>query len=188
MTTFSTGYAIVSSDFKIADKHHEMPDDLEFPGDLKRLHSMLADDDLQVLARRTDDDFANPHNRPRMILSHSKTADHPLNTVQKNDHEVYVSRAQLLGNLNILDCLEKGVRLAVLGGQSIYTMFARDKLYDRFELTLARDVEIPDGHPIIDPELGQPHTVEDFANLLCLSVTDRHESDDHPLTYYTFGR
>jgi dihydrofolate reductase len=187
MTTINTGYAIVSADFKIADQDQEMPDALEFDGDMKRLRKMLTDEDLQVLARRTDDDFSNPDQRPRAILSRSKTTGQVFGVAKKSDYERYVSADQLQGILSILDTLDKPIRIAVLGGQSIYTMFTQNNLYDRFELTYARDARLPDGHPIVNPDLGQPSTPDEFANLLDLQITARRASDDHPLTYYTLS-
>ena len=144
------GYAIVSSDGRIADAEGMMPDTLKFEADQRFFERAMDEVDAVLHGRRSHEGHPNSHIRRRIVLTRKIAAiapdpDNPNCLLWNADGAPFEKACAALG-------LQSGV-IAVLGGPEAYGMFL-DIGYDAFHLTRAGKVKLPGGMPVFSQTRG----------------------------------
>ncbi len=137
------GYAVVSSDGRIADREGRFPADLRFDADQALFQQALDQADLTVLGRRTHEAAPNLHNRTRLVLSRGVEG-----LVEEDAHTLWLNPegtdlATVLGSL----ATDTGT-IVVAGGTAVYDLFAATLGYDAFFVSVAERVRLSEGAPI----------------------------------------
>jgi hypothetical protein len=132
------GFAIVSTDDRIADAAGAMPQALKNDADWTRFQAELDASAVTVLGRLGHEAHGNPRGRLRMVVSTSVA------TLERRADGWWWNPVGLPWEEAISRVLPDGGRVAVPGGQGVFDLF-RVIGYDEFHLTRAQDVRLPDG-------------------------------------------
>jgi len=138
------GYAIVSLDGMLADRHVHMPDSLKIEADQRQFESGLDAADLLVHGRHSHEGQPNSPQRKRLILTRRVAAiaedpGHPKAMLWNPAGVPFEDACRAMGVSN-------GV-VAVIGGTDVFGLFL-DIGYDAFHLSRAGKVQLPGGRPV----------------------------------------
>jgi hypothetical protein len=138
------GYAIVSADGMIADRHGHMPDGLKIDADLRFFGQGLDNSALVVHGRNSHERQAASHRRRRLIVTRSvpAIADHPRYPRAKLWNPAGLSFAEACKALAITTGTA-----AVTGGTEVFGVFL-DIGFDAFHLSCAAKVWFSGGRPV----------------------------------------
>ena len=136
------GYVIVSADGMLADARNVMPDELKFEGDKAFFTAALDRADLILHGRNSYEDQPNSPRRRRIILTRKVEAialdpANPKATLWNPSGASFEAACHHAG-------VDSGT-VAVIGGPGVFGMFM-DR-YDVFWLSVAPQVQLPDGEP-----------------------------------------
>jgi dihydrofolate reductase len=138
------GYAIVSLDGMLADRHVHMPDSLKIEADQRQFESGLDAADLLVHGRHSHEGQLNSPKRKRLILTRRVAAmaedpAHPKAMLWNPAGTPFEDACRAMG-------VTQGV-VAVIGGTDVFGLFL-DIGYDAFHLSRANKVQLPGGRPV----------------------------------------
>jgi dihydrofolate reductase len=149
------GYAIVSADGMIADRHGVMPDAIRNDADQRFLQSALDRAAVIVHGRHSHEGGPRAAKRKRIVLTRQVVSVAPdrrqPNAVLWNPDGAALKQA--IAALNV-----GSGPIAVIGGTEVFGRFL--PLYDAFHLTRAAHAHIPGGRPVF-PQADARTTPED---------------------------
>lgn len=126
------GFAIVSSNGYLADYRGDMSM-LAHDEDFKRLQERLSvPDTISVMGRVTHERHPNRQKRTRWILSRTIPTSEAANELFFDNHDLLLEKMK--------SCRDNAFH--VLGGGSFYHIFGLSKLYDEFNLSVRRDIQL----------------------------------------------
>lgn len=176
------GCVIVSADGNLADARGQMPSALIFPGDQRFFADRLDDADLIVHGRNSYEDQPQSPLRRRLVLTRRIGA---LEREPANERAFLWNPA---GASFDEACAFAGVTsgsVVVIGGPDIFSMFL-DR-YDRFWLSVAPRVHLPNGKPAFSGYPGRPP--QDILTLHGLTAGETHLLDaDEDVTVTEYRR
>jgi hypothetical protein len=151
------GHAIVSEDGMIADAHGTMPDALKVDADWRFFQAALDRAALVVLGRKGHANHPNPGRR-RLVLTRSvpRLEADPADQLAMFWNPEGAEIAVVLRELGVT-----AGTIAITGGTGTFDLF--EPYYDRFVLSEARRLSLPDGIPCFSK--GHPRFVLPGASL-----------------------
>ena len=165
------GYAIVSTDGRIADANGVMPDSLHFDADQRFLQTSLDRAAVVIHGRHSGEGGPRAAQRKRLIVTRQIAAVAP---APDNAKAMFwnPSGAPLEKALEALGVMDGTI--AVIGGPEVFSMFL--PLYNAFDLSRAGHVSIPGGLPVF-AEVGPNATPEDVLARHGLKPGTRRDLD-----------
>jgi dihydrofolate reductase len=149
------GYAIVSADGMIADRHGTMPDTIRNDADQRYLQAEMDRAAVVVHGRHSDEGGPRAADRKRVVLTRHVTSIapdplHPHALLWNPAGATFEEAIAALGAAN--------GTIAIIGGTDVFGLFL--PLYGTFHLTHAAHANIPGGRPVF-PEVGPRMTPQD---------------------------
>jgi len=165
------GYAIVSTDGRIADANGVMPDSLRYDADQRFLQSALDRAAVVINGRHSAEGGPRAAQRKRLIVTRqiAAVAASPDNTNALLWNPAGATLEKALEALGV-----KEGTIAVIGGPEVFSMFL--PLYDAFDLSRAARTTIPGGLPVF-AEVGPNATPEDVLARHGLKPGPRRDLD-----------
>ena len=165
------GYAIVSTDGRIADANGVMPDSLRYDADQRFLQSALDRAAVVINGRHSAEGGPRAAQRKRLIVTRqiAAVAASPDNTNALLWNPAGATLEKALEALGVVDGT-----IAVIGGPEVFSMFL--PLYDAFDLSRAARTTIPGGLPVF-AEVGPNATPEDVLARHGLKPGPRRDLD-----------
>jgi len=138
------GFAIVSADGMIADRHAEQPPALKLEADQRFFYGSLDKADAVVNGRHSNEGGPSAAQRPRLVLSRrvADIARDPGNDKAVLWNPAGASLEDAWGALGL-----SGGLLAVVGGTDVFGHFLEHG-YDAFHLSRAIHAHLPGGRPV----------------------------------------
>ena len=165
------GYAIVSTDGRIADANGVMPDSLRYDADQRFLQSALDRAAAVINGRHSAEGGPRAAQRKRLIVTRqiAAVAASADNTNELLWNPAGATLEKALEALGVVDGT-----IAVIGGPEVFSMFL--PLYDAFDLSRAARTTIPGGLPVF-AEVGPNATPEDVLARHGLKPGPRRDLD-----------
>jgi dihydrofolate reductase len=164
MTVAFIGYAIVSADGFIADANGRMPEVLCFEADWAYFRAAIRQTDLMILGRHTHELSPNLTNRPRLVASRGVRA-----VIQENASTWWANPKEMTPSSAVAVAVGTDATVMVAGGSGVYGWVLGEDGYDEFHLSIARQVVLGTGRPLLDEIDGLKEIVSVFkAKGLCL--------------------
>jgi dihydrofolate reductase len=138
------GYAIVTADGMLADRHGRIPPELKIDADQRFFEQGLEAADLIVHGKHSHEQQPHSHGRHRLVLTRTVAglAPHPSLPKAKSWNPAGASFAEACRAVGIAEGL-----VAVTGGTEVFGLFLAIG-YDAFHLSRVDSVRLPDGRPV----------------------------------------
>ncbi len=143
------GYAIVSADGFIADAAGRMPETLRFDADWTYFQAGLDAADLTLLGRHTHEAAPNPRGRRRLVVSRGVRA-----VIREDERTWWANSEDVMPRSAVAAAIGTRVTVAVVGGTGVFGWILDDAGYDEFHISVAHDVSLGAGRPLLDGVRG----------------------------------
>lgn len=173
MTITFNGYAIVSADGFIADSSGRMPEAICFEADWAYFRGAIRRADLMILGRHTHELSPSLTNRPRLVASRGVRA-----VIQENATTWWVNPKEVTPTSAVAVVAGSEAKAMVAGGTGVYGWVLEEGVYDEFHLSIARNVTLGTGRPLLDDINGLESMISAFgAKGLSLQETSWLDED-----------
>jgi dihydrofolate reductase len=157
MTISFNGYAIVSTDGFIAGDNGCMPAALCFEADWEYFRAAIGETDLMILGRHTHELSPSMTKRPRLVASRGVRA-----VIQENAITWWVNPKEVTPPSAVAVVAGTEAVALVAGGTGVYGWVLEEAGYDEFHLSIARNVRLGAGKPLLDHVEGLDGVVSAF--------------------------
>lgn len=175
------GLAVVSSDGFIARNSAELPSSWASGDDFAYLQQQLALGGACVMGRKTHELVPNLRGRQRVVCTRSVESP---KLIDPRTLLVNPERMQPEELVRVSSEHSGLPRIFVLGGTAIYDLFLRRIGFDRFDLSIERDVRLGAGLPLFSGTDGG--SIEAALQSAGLKETGRHILNKEGLQVATF--